>query len=495
MGDSWALQQQVRERVQSETPAALPGGQRRVAMLYPSPYRVGMSSLGFQWILRLLRDRGIAAERCFLPDEPDAYRRSSTPPFTYETETPLGNFPLIGVSLAYELELAGLIEVLELAGIPPLRRDRRAGDPCIVLGGPITFSNPLPAAPFVDLILTGEAEDTAPDAVEAFFDASNREGWLARVAGLEGAYVPEHHGARLPAPAKASDALLPARSLIIAPDTELSSMFLLEGERGCHRTCSFCVMRRSTNGGMRLVPPDRVLSLIPDEAKRVGLVGAAISDHPKLVDMLETLVESGRGVSVSSLRADRVALKPRIAELLRQSGARTLTVASDAASQRLRRTIEKGTTERHLEACADIARANHFDVLKVYMMVGLPDEHDDDIDELIAFTANLAKRSRVALGIAPFVAKRNTPLDGTPFAGIKEVEARLKRLQKGLRGRAEVRPTSARWAWVEYQLAQGGPEAGLAVLDAVHAGGKFADWRRALEAVAPESMRPWQHAA
>jgi radical SAM superfamily enzyme YgiQ (UPF0313 family) len=332
-------------------------------------------------------------------------------------------------------------------------------------------------------MLLGEAEESAPAAVEAFFDASSHTSWLDAVARLPGAFLPERDGVRLPPVARAEDDLLPARSLITTPDAELSQMFLLEGERGCHRTCTFCVMRRSTNGGMRLVTPARILSLIPEQARRVGLVGAAISDHPELVPLLEQLVEGGREIGLSSLRADRVALRPRIAELLHQSGARTLTVASDAASQRLRRTIEKGTIERHLEACAELVREHGFETFKVYMMLGLPGETDEDIDELVAFTTRLSKRCRVALGVAPFVAKRNTPLDGAAFAGIKTVEARMERLTRGLRGRADVRPTSARWAWVEYQLAQGGPEAGLAVLEAVRAGGKFSDWRRALEAI------------
>jgi len=221
------------------------------------------------------------------------------------------------------------------------------------------------------------------------------------------------------------------------------------------------------------------MGLVPEKAERVGLVGAAISDHPQLVGLLEKLVEAGLGVGISSLRADRVMRKPRIAELLRQGGYRTLTVASDAPSQRLRREIAKGTTEKHLIGCAEIAAANRYDVLKIYMMVGVPGEQEADIDELVRFTRELADIHSVALGIAPFVPKRNTPLDTAPFAGIKTVEKTLKSIRKGLQGKAVVRPTSARWAWVESELAQGGPEWGEAVLKAHHQGGSFADYKRA----------------
>ena len=195
------------------------------------------------------------------------------------------------------------------------------------------------------------------------------------------------------------------------------------------------------------------------------------------------------------MRADRVARKPDIARLLRKGGYRTLTVASDAASQRLRRTIAKGTTERHLLEVAERAAEHQYRLLKVYMMLGVPDETDDDLDELIDLTNRMAAIHPVALGVAPFVPKRNTPLDTAPFAGVKVVERRLKKLTRGLKGRAEVRPTSARWAWVEYMLAQGGPSAGEAVLDAVHAGGRFAAWKRALTALSPDEMAPWRDAA
>lgn len=485
------VSENIRRRLAGERGNAFPRGGPRVAMLYPSPYRAGMSSLGFQWILHNLRQDGFSAERAFLPDDADEAARARRGLVTYETRTPLSSFPVVGVSLAYELELAGLVKALKLAGIPPLRRDRGPWDPRIVIGGPLTFSNPLPAAPFADAMLLGEAEDHVSDVFGSAID-DDRQAWLDRVQATPGGFVPERDGARLPAVAKAADDRLPARGPILAPEAELRDMFLIEGERGCHRQCSFCVMRRSTNGGMRLVTPDRVLDLVPEEAKRVGLVGAAISDHPKLVGLLEALVESGHEVGVSSLRADRIARKPDIARLLRKGGYRTLTVASDAASQRLRRGLSKGTTEANLMAVVEQAAQHDFRLVKVYMMLGVPDETDEDLDELIDFTRRMAAVHPVALGVAPFVPKRNTPLDGVGFAGIKVVEARLKKLTRGLKGRAEVRPTSARWAWVEYKLAQGGPEMGEAVLAAVEAGGRFAAWKRALNAVDPETMRPWR---
>ncbi len=483
------LRDVLRTRLAQERGAPFPARRdRRVAMVYPSPYRAGMSSLGFQWVASLLAEAGFGVERVFLPDDVEAWARAKLVPVSMETGTPLSDFPILCVSVAYELELAGLIQLLDLAGIPALREERRAQDPVILAGGPLTFSNPLPLAPFVDAMLLGEADDVVVDAVGSFFD----DGSLAGVARLAGGWTPDM-GARLPPVARADDAHLPARSRIWTPEAELHDMFLVEGERGCHRACAFCVMRRSSNGGMRLVTPERLLELVPPEAPRVGLVGAAISDHPRLPDLLGALVDAGKGIGISSLRADRVALKPDIPRLLRAGGYSTLTVASDAASQRLRRVMQKGTTEGHLLACAEAAREHKYRLLKVYMMLGVPDETDEDLDELVAFSRKLAAIHPIALGIAPFVPKRNTPWDTQPFAGEKLVEARLAKLRAGLRGsRVDVRATSARWAWVEHLLAQGGPEAGHATLAAVRAGGAFADWKRAFAQVPVDAARPWQ---
>jgi len=324
----------------------------------------------------------------------------------------------------------------------------------------------------------GEAETLAVELAEAVRDATDRAALFADLARRPGFYVPAVHGETPPPVHQVDDALLPARSQILTPNAELASMFMTEAARGCSRGCTYCVMRRSTNGGMRPVPPEAILGGIPEAARRVGLVGAAVTDHPRIVDIVRGVVDGGREIGISSLRADR--LSDDLVALLARGGYRTLTVASDGASERLRVVIERKTYERHLLRSAELANKHGLAVLKIYMMVGLPTETDEDIDELVRFTTELQKvHPKVALGVAPFVAKRNTPLDGEPFAGIEVVERRLERLRRGLRGRAEVRPTSARWAWVEYMLAQGDSRAGLAALDAWRAGGSFAAWKRA----------------
>ena len=466
----------IRARLDEEIGTIRREAPRRVALVYPSPYHVAMSSLGFQAIYGILnRVDGWAAERAFLPDDVAAWGRA--PLVTYEAEQPIGGYDVIAFSVAYELELTGLFDCLTLAGLPLYAAERGAQHPLVVAGGPLTFSNPLPLGAFVDVVIVGEAEELAPALLAAIDAEPDRGKLLDELARRDGFWVPSIHGERLPAVAKVDDSLLPARSTVVTPNTELRSMFLVEPERGCSRGCTYCVMRRSTNGGMRKVAPDVVLDAVPAHARRVGLVGAAVTDHPRIREIVGAIVESGREVGISSLRADR--LDDELVSLLARGGYRTLTTASDGASERLREMIERKTKEKHLVRAAELARAHGMLGLKLYEMVGVPGETDDDIDELVRFGRELSKLIPLALGVAPFVAKRNTPLDGTDFAGIRVVEDKLERLRKGLRGAVDVRPTSARWAWVEYVLAQGGMAAGERALAAHQAGGAFAAWKRA----------------
>jgi radical SAM superfamily enzyme YgiQ (UPF0313 family) len=453
----------------------------RVALSYPSPYSVGMSSLGFQQIYRLLQALpGVACERVFLADGADhAGSGELEAPVSYEALRPLGEFPLIAFSVAYELELAGLLRMLDVSGIPVLANERGRGMPIVLAGGPLTFSNPMPLAPFVDAIVMGEAEDVIVPVVQACNEARDKDAALTALAQLPHVFVPRHHGSVMPSLGSARDECLPAKSVILTPDTELSNMFLIEAERGCSRTCTYCVMRRSSHGGMRKVPKEVILDAIPEAATKVGLVGAAVSDHPQIVEIVDALAARGKGVGLSSLRPDR--LKEPFVFALKRAGYRTLTTALDGASERLRDTIERRGRVPHYESLTEHARAAGMQRVKLYLMVGLPSETDDDIDECVEFVGKLSRTLPIALGIAPFCSKRRTPLDGREFAGIDVVQQRLKRLERGLKGRADVRATSAKWAWVEFVLAQGAEEEGLALWDAVRAGGTFADYRKAFE--------------
>ncbi|MCC6902908.1 MAG: radical SAM protein [Polyangiaceae bacterium] len=473
-----AARRVIRQRLADEVGRLDKEAAQTVALVYPSPYSVGMSSLGYQRVYREIQALpGWACERVFLDDDGEDAGARVESPVSYESLRPLGDFPLLAFSIAYELQLAGLVRMLDAAGIAPERALRTPRDPFVLAGGPITFSNPLMLAGYADAVVLGEAEEIVAFALEAVLGAPDRAAALARLAAHPHIFVPASHGDRLPSIAACDDALLPAKSVIRTPHAELSDMLLIETERGCSRGCTYCVMRRTTNGGMRVVPKETVLAEIPAGTRKVGLVGAAVSDHPRIEEIVRTLAERGTQVGLSSLRPDR--LRSDFVAALAAAGHRTLTTALDGPSQRLRDVIERRGREEHYLAAARHAREHGIERLKLYLMIGLPSETDGDIDECARFVGELSKIVPVALGISPFCAKRNTPLDGMPYAGVATVGHRLERLRRGLRGRADVRAVSAKWAWVEHVLSQGGEAEGLAVAAAVRAGGTFAHFKRA----------------
>ena len=413
----------------------------------------------------------------FHPDIHTSGLQMSECPVSYESERSLQEFSLIAFSIAYELELSGLMRMLHVSGIPPLRDERGHSFPLVLAGGPLTFSNATTLAPFVDVILLGECEDVLPRILQCIAQASSRTQLLDELALFRSVVVPARGASLNDRVAKADTAQLPAYSAIITPNTELANMQLVEAERGCSRGCTYCVMRRSTNGGMRIFDVESVLGRVFDDVKCVGLVGAAVSDHPNIVEIVERLVTRGCRVGLSSLRPDK--LKEPFVAVLSSAGYRTLTTALDGASERLRRLIDRRGREPDYERAAKLARKYEMEKLKLYLMVGLPGESEADIDECAEFVGGLSKIIPVSLGISPFCAKRNTPLDGVPFAGVGLVQSRLSRLRSKLSGRAHVGATSARWAWVEHVLSQGGEAEGRSVLDALRMGGTFSAYREA----------------
>ena len=462
-----------------------------VCMVYPSPYRVGMSALGFQTLYRILNVSGPGAHRAFLPDgwEPASLRwpAPKEPVLSYEQRRPVSDYRILAMSVAYELEITGVIRLLEGAGIPLYAKDRGPRDPILIAGGPLTTTNPSVLLPFVDILMFGEGEEQLPLAIDKILSNRDRGTAIEAVAAMPHAIRGElepGHFEDFPSQAKVDKSILPAFSAITTPNTELADMFLIEPERGCSRQCTFCVMRGPSTGGMRLLDLGTPLGLIPESAKRVGLVGAAVTDHPDLEELIDRIVQTGRGVGVSSLRADR--LTPELVANLARGGYRQITVASDGISQRLRDQLQRRIKGESILRAADLVRDDPVvRGLKVYNMIGVPTETEDDVDELIAFNREIASKVRLTLTFSTFVAKRNTPLDGQPFIGVKEAEARLKKIRKGLGNKVQLRPQSPRWAHVEYLLAQRGAESGHAAVQAVRDGGGYRAWIEAFELLEP----------
>jgi radical SAM superfamily enzyme YgiQ (UPF0313 family) len=457
-----------------------------VCLAYPSPYTVGMSSLGFLTLHRLLNLEGPGAHRAFLPDEWHKmslpWPQPRRPIHAYESTRLMSEHRIVGISVAYELEVVGVIRLLEGAGIPVLASDRGPRDPVIVAGGPLTLCDPSALLPFVDLLVMGEAEEELPRAVGCILAARTREAGIEAAASLPhtaSGELARGQASPLPSLGCAPAERLPGHAAITTPEAELSDMFLVELTRGCSRPCTFCVMGGSRAGKTRFFDVEHVLSAIPEDARRVGLVGAAVTDHPDVEQVAARVVASGRDIGLSSLRADR--LTPALLESLRAGGYRTITVASDGVSERMRQELRRGIREETLLNAARMVRDHGFHRLKVYEMIGAPGETDDDIEELVRFAAELSRVVRLCLTFSTFVPKRGTPAQALPFIGVREAEARLRRIREGLGRNVELRPQSPRWAHIEHELAQGGIEAGHAALAATRAGGSYRDFVRALQ--------------
>ncbi|MBW2618521.1 MAG: radical SAM protein, partial [Deltaproteobacteria bacterium] len=371
--------------------------------------------------------------------------------------------------------------------------------------------NPEPLAPFVDLIFIGEAEAILPDFLDLYLECEqgDREGLLARAAReIEGLYVPRFYrpvydaGGRLmgieptiaglPGRVKrrwAPSLEAPAASRIIASATEFGDRFLIELSRGCGRACRFCAAGHVLRPP-RQVPHDRLLAAIKEGAgrlKRVGLISAAVSDTPGIEELCLAAVNEGAEVSVSSLRADT--FTPALARLLAQGGAKTITFAPEAGSQRLREAINKGLNEADiLQACLLAVEAGIVN-LRLYFIIGLPGETEEDVlgvadltkkvlHHLRTATAGQRRLRRLTLSVSSFVAKPQTPFQWAAMTPFKELKRRGKIIKEALKGQKSVRVTldSPKWAHVEGLISRGDRRVGE-LLAEVETGG---DWNKAL---------------
>ncbi len=455
------------------------GGALRVLLAYPADYPVAAASLGYQAVYRLLRGLpGIEVDRAWLSPEQARGPGASPTLRGVASGRAASEFHLIAISMAWELEVVGLLELLHRAGLPALAEQRSEDDPAVLLGGPLTWASAAFCEPFADALLLGEAEDLLPGVMARLAEARGRRPEF--LAALEGSALQLPGSSSPPPPLQqAGDEHLPAMAAWVSPAASFSDMFLVEAGRGCRRACGYCVLRRPDEGpGFRPAALERILAAVPPWAPKVGLVGAAVTDHPDLRALLRHFRAAGQNVGLSSLRADR--LDEELVELLRDTGLRTLTTALDGASEALRRSLRRGTTAQQVLDCARLAKAAGIPRFKLYLMLGLPGEEPADIEECAALCRELSHILPLTLTLSPFVPKLRTPLAEAPFAGRARVEAHLRLLRQRLQGRAQLQSVSTGWAWVEARLAQGGPAAGHAALQAVADGGSVQAWQRAL---------------
>lgn len=448
----------------------------RFALAFPNTYAVGMASLGYQLVYAMINGHADSScERVFLPDPNDLieHERSGAELFTLESLSPLSHFDAVAFSISWEMDYINVLRVLRLANIPLRRDDRDETRPLIIAGGPCATFNPEPLAEFIDAFVVGDGEDVIPALVDAINSTrdSSRADALAALAQIPGVYVPHFYEPvlnddgvlaeminRAPAPSKVRRAVAsnraqyPICSTITASEAEFGEMQLAEVMRGCGRHCRFCVA-----GYINRPPWMREISSIPNH-DRLGLVGAAVFDHPEAEMLCEKIVNAGGKFSVSSVRLETIT--PKIADLMAKGGQKTLTIAPEAATGRLRAVINKNTSDAQIERAITAAQDAGIGRVKMYFMIGLPTETDDDISAICELTARLAS-NYPAIGFqvsaSCFVPKPWTPFQWCAMERENVLKRRFAALKKGILSIGGVRFSgeSPRLATVQGYLARG----------------------------------------
>jgi radical SAM superfamily enzyme YgiQ (UPF0313 family) len=492
-----------------------PHGQRlRVALAFPNTYFVGMSNLGFQTVYRLFNAHpDVVCERVFLPpkQELSALLQSGARLVTLESQTPVHEFDVLAFSVSFEWDYTNVLTMLRLAGLPVRAAERDYRMPLVVVGGAVTFVNPEPLALFAEVIAAGEGESLIPALVEACGTPSRSE-TLRRLSAQRGFYIPSFYDvtyaadgcieayvpkAGTDAPAtvqkaalKTTDAVDPPATSIFTPDTEFGSRFLVEVVRGCANLCRFCWAGYNYLP-VRAFPTERILELAKaarPHASRAGLVSIALCDHPDIEHILRSLKGMGYSISPASLRLDD--LTPTIVSLLKESGERSITIAPEAGSDRLRRVINKTVTNEEILNAAELIFASGIENLKLYYMIALPTEEDDDLVAIRDLTLQLRevmmrharKRGRVGRivgSVNPLVPKPGTTYQWLSMERSDVIERKMDRLRALVSGIDNVYFSikSERHSYYQALLSLGDRRVAPAVELAERNGGQ---WRRAV---------------
>ena len=461
------------------------GGRYPVALVYPNTYHLGMSNLGLQVLYGLLNHYGdIVAERVFL-DLPESV----------ESEKPLFYFSLIAFTLSYELDYLNIPAILKNGGVTLFAAERGDDEPIVIAGGASVMANPAPVAPFFDVLCIGEAEVILPEALPILVSSLNREQKLKALANLPGIYVPLYWSGEPIKRQYARDLeMFPAHSAVLTPDTEFGHLYLIEVERGCCFGCRFCLVRQAFSP-MRFHSMESLLAQAKDGLgyrRRLGLIGPVVSNHPHIEDLLTCLLEMGADFSLSSLRAN--SLTENLIKLIARGGARSLAIAPEAGSERLRQIINKGITEDDVLRSIDLAIRGDMRQIKLYFMIGLPTENDEDITSLINLSLKglslIGKQGspcRLTLNIAPFIPKAGTPFQWLGMASPETLERRLQMIKKALSGRGiQVRSDSIPWSCVQGLLSKGDSKLAYAIAEMNNV--SLSSWQEAINKVGIEEQ-------
>ena len=465
-----------------------PHSSQKVALVYPNTYFVGMSNLGLHIIYEEINLRhDSVCERIFLPEkkELEAYDKTKTPLMSVETQRPMHQFDVVAFDVTFEMDYFHIPLMLRHGRVPVMSVGRTDFDPIVIAGGPCATFNPEPFADFIDAFIIGEGEGIVTSVLDRIRlgreNGESRKETIAALAQIDGVYVPVLYTPQYDdkeqfigydiadgAPKiirRHFEPLTSGGETVIATNfTEFGAMYIIEVARGCGRHCRFCMA-----GYCFRVPRVRPLDILKEGVdraeklgKKVGLMGAAISDYPEVDELVTYIRSKDMRYSCASLRAD--SLTQAVVDGLAESGQKTITIAPETGSERLRRVINKGISEENLRTAAQLSAKSGIQHMRLYIMIGLPTETDEDIDAIIglaertqAHMAEVGCKGRLTLSINPFIPKPFTPFQWMAMDHQKSVEKKLQYIKKSLQKnrRIEVLVESPKEAYIQGVLARG----------------------------------------
>ncbi len=473
-----------------------PHAGQKVAIVYPNTYFVGMSNLGLHIIYEEINLRNDSVcERIFLPEkkELEAYDKTKTPLMSVETQRPMHQFDVVAFDVTFEMDYFHIPLMLRHGRVPIMGKDRTEFDPIVIAGGPCATFNPEPFADFIDAFIIGEGEGIVSRVLDIIRDGKmeglDRHAILRQLANISGVYVPSLYvsiynedGAfkgydiaeGVPKTIKRHFEMLTSggETVVATNYTEFGAMYIIEVARGCGRHCRFCMA-----GYCFRVPRVRPLDILKEGVeraeklgKKVGLMGAAISDYPEVDELVNYIRSKDMRYSCASLRAD--SLTQAVVDGLADSGQKTITIAPETGSERLRRVINKGISEEHLQNAATLSAKSGIQHMRLYIMIGLPTETDEDIEAIVGLAertqAHMEKvgcKGRLTLSINPFIPKPFTPFQWMAMDNQKVVEKKLQYIKKALQKnrRIEVLVESPKEAYIQGVLARGDRRLGAVI--------------------------------
>lgn len=447
-------------------------GDIRFHLTYPNNYWVAMSNLGFQAVYDILaRDQRVIVERGFLPENSDEKEQQATKWRSFESDRLLGDCDILGFSLSFETDYSHLIRILNNQGLLfNSWQEREAAAqgkfsmPIIIAGGTAITLNPEPVADLIDALVIGEAEELLPEMIDVFHEAKtkgwSREQLLLGLAQIEGIYVPRFYephynqdGTMLRFDARDDVPPRPRRrfvkdlskfktySRILTAETEFKSMFLTETGRGCEMGCRFCVagyIYRPIRKRSEEVLQETV-QIGLENSDAIGFVGAAVSSHKSIAKLAQKVAESGARASLSSIMSQKVS--KALAASISESEYKTVALAPEAGSTRLRRAAGKRVdNEQVINAARELAESG-IRGFKLYFIVGLPTETDEDVDAIAALAITIrdtvfeisktsGKLAWVSLSINPFIPKASTPFQWESMLDPKVLDKKIERIRK-----------------------------------------------------------------